>query len=444
VSTHTNPGPLPQQERIPALDVARGCAVLGVLLMNIWSFAGPKEFSDYPLAIADRAGAPVATWMVIHTLFEGTQRTLLSLLFGAGALLIIGRSEKPGPPASALGIYYRRMFGLVLLGLINAYVFMWPADILFAYGLAGMCLYPLRRLGTRWLLVIALAAFTVPLVMHGLEASRLTALESVQTAASAAERRGEMLSESQQAAIRDWMKALEKARPSAADEEVVAGIRTMQSGSFAEIWRQQAVSSVILETIVLVRWWFLDALAMMIVGMVLYRAGMFGAHAWPRSRYVALMVVGLAVGLPVAIWQTQSLLATGFHPVQLEVVKMSADLRRLALGIGWLSLILLFGHAAGARAIRLRLAAVGRMALTNYLAQSIVGAFIFYGFGLALYGRITGYQLYYVVAAMWALEIVWSSWWLKRFHIGPFEWLLRSFVYRRAQPWRGSVRSAVA
>jgi uncharacterized protein len=84
------------------------------------------------------------------------------------------------------------------------------------------------------------------------------------------------------------------------------------------------------------------------------------------------------------------------------------------------------------------------MALTNYLAQSILCAFIFYGFGFGLYGRIAGYHLYYVVVAVWALELAWSGWWLRRFQIGPFEWLLRSFIYRRAQPWRGAVRTATA
>ena len=319
---------------------------------------------------------------------------------------------------------------------------MWPADILFAYGLAGMCLYPLRRLASRWLLLIALAALAVPLVLRGLETSRLTAVESAQSAAVAAQQRGEVLSETQQAAIRDWDKALKKARPSASDEEIVAGIRTMQSGTIAEIWKRQAASSVILETIVLIKWWFLDALAMMIIGMVLCRTGILTRPA-PKSRYVAMAAAGFAVGLPVAVWQTQSLLATEFHPAQVELVKMSYDLRRLAMGIAWLSLILLFSQATGARAVRLRLAAVGRMALTNYLAQSIVGGFIFYGFGLGLYGRITGYPLYYVVAAIWALELAWSSWWLKRFQIGPFEWLLRSFMYWRPQSWRGAVRTAV-
>ncbi len=129
----------------------RGCAVLGILLMNIWAFAGPQAFFDNPAGIADWPGAPVATWAVIHSLFEGSQRALFSLLFGAGMLLMVTRlGEVPGVPLAR--VYYRRIFLLICIGLFDAFILLWPADILFTYGLCGLLLYPLRRLpvpGTR-------------------------------------------------------------------------------------------------------------------------------------------------------------------------------------------------------------------------------------------------------------------------------------------------------
>ncbi len=413
-----NAGPVPQQERVQALDVARGIAVLGVLVMNIWAFAGPQAFFDYPAAIADRAGSPVATWVVIHTLFEGSQRTLLSLLFGAGALLFMTRQEKNGPPGTARGNWYRRTFVLIALGLVNAYLFMWPADILFVYGLAGLCLFPLRNLRTPVLLAIVLAALTVPAVLRGLEIGHLRELEAASTGQPGS------------AAAAEWAQELKKARPSPDDAEMAADIRTMQTGSLGEIALRQAKVSVILQTIVAVKWWFLDALAMMILGMVLCRTGLLTRPA-PRSRYAALATTGFVIGLPLAIWQTTALLASDFHPVTVEVTKLTYDVRRLAMALGYLGLILWFSHSAGGLRIRRALAAVGRMALTNYLAQSILCALIFYGFGLGLYGRLTGYQLYGVVFAIWALELAWSSWWMARYQIGPFEWVWRSLTYRR-------------
>lgn len=434
--------PVSQQERIQALDVARGVAVLGVLLMNIWAFAGPQAFFDYPLAIADRPGVPVATWVVIHTLFEGSQRTLLSLLFGAGALLALTRFEQTAPSA-ARGAYYRRSFVLIAFGLLNAYVFMWPADILFVYGLASLCLYPLRKLATRTLVVIALVALAVPAVLRAMEVADLRALEAAYGPAIAARERGETLSEEQEKIIAGWEKALKKARPSADDEKTVADIRTMQTGTLAEVAARQARVSLILQTVVAANWWFLDALAMMILGMVLCRSGML-TQRLPRSRYLALIAGGFAIGLPLAAWQTWTMLAGGFHPVDVQVAKLGYDLRRLGMALGYLGLVLLLCQAAAGHALKRALANAGRLALTNYLTQSILCALIFYGFGLGLYGQVTGYQLYFVVAAIWALQLTWSSWWLRSFRIGPFEWLWRSLIYRHPQPWRATPKPATA
>lgn len=430
-------GPVPGQERLRALDVARGVAVLGILLMNIWAFAGPQAFFDYPLAIADSPGNPVATWVVIHTLFEGTQRALLSLLFGAGAMLSLTRLEARGAPGTARGIYYRRTFALIALGLVNAYIFLWPADILFVYGLAGLCLYPLRRLRTPVLLAIVLVALAIPASIRAVEIGNLRALEAASTAALASRAAGVEPDKAGLAAIADWEKKLKKARPDPADEKMAGDIRTMQSGSLAEIFVSQAKVSIILQTIVTVKWWFLDALAMMITGMLLYRSGILTRPA-PRRRYLAILGAGLAVGLPLAVWQTSSVLASGFHPLAIETAKLGIDVRRFALAMGYLALVLWFCQSAYGEAIKRSLAAVGRMALTNYLGQSIVGGLIFYGFGLGMYGRITGYQLYGVVLLIWAVEIAWSLWWLRHFRIGPFEWLWRSVTYKRAQAWRAA------
>jgi uncharacterized protein len=155
-----------------------------------------------------------------------------------------------------------------------------------------------------------------------------------------------------------------------------------------------------------------------------------------------MLGAGFVIGLPLAVWQTSSVLASGFHPLAIELSKLGIDARRLALAMAYLGLVLWFCHTTRGRAIKQSLAAVGRMALTNYLAQSIVCGLIFYGFGLALYGRVTGYQLYAVVLLVWGLELAWSSWWLKHFRIGPFEWLWRSITYRRAQAWRASPAGA--
>ncbi len=439
----TSLGPVGKAERIQALDVARGVAVLGILLLNIWAFAGPQAFFDYPTAIADRAGAPVTAWTVMHTLFEGSQRTLLSLLFGAGALLSLQRFERSGPPALARRTYYRRSFVLITFGLVNAYLFMWPADILFAYGLASLCLYPLRRLPARWLVVLAIAVLAIPAARHLAEAGELRHMEAAYTAAMAAQEEGAALDEAAQADIAAWEKKLAKARPDVTDEKLTSGIAVMQTGSLAEVFARQARVSFALQAFVTPSWWFLDALAMMILGMALCREGLFTRPAAP-GRYLALALGAFALGLPLSAWHTQALLASDFHPLQAEIIKVSYDLRRFAMAMGWLGLVLLLCQATGWQMLKRGLAATGRMALTNYLAQSVLCAFVFYGFGLGLYGQLTGWQLYGVVAGIWIVEIAWSLWWLARFRIGPFEWVWRSLIYRRAQSWRDTAPVALS
>lgn len=428
-------GPVDPAHRIAALDVARGVAVLGILIMNIWAFGGPQDWFDYPLAIADRAGAPVATWAVVHTLFEGSQRALLSVLFGAGALLFLSRFEGAAAPAAGRGLYLRRTLLLSALGLVNAYIFMWPADILFVYGLAGLCLYPVRKLSVTSLLLLALAALSVLGLQRGLNVQEARQLETASVAAMAARDQGAVLSEAESRAIAAWQEKLAKARPDPASEDALADIRTLQTGSFGEVFMHQAKISLILQTIVMAKWWFLDALAGMLIGMALYRTGLLTRPA-PARRFLALSGAGFALGLSLAGWQTWLLLDSGFHPLSSEVARLGYDLRRLAMAMGYLGLILWFCQQAAGAAIRARLAAVGRLALSNYLAQSVLCALIFYGFGLGLYGRLTGFQLYGVVAGIWAVALLWSPWWLARFRLGPVEWLWRSLTYRKAPDWR--------
>ncbi len=426
-------GPVPRRQRIAALDVTRGVAVLGVLLMNIWAFAGPQAFFDYPVAIADRAGEPVATWAVIHTLFEGSQRTLLSLLFGAGAMLSLQRFEAAGGAVSARRTYYRRTFALIALGLVNAYLFLWPADILFVYGLAGLCLYPLRNLRTPRCSSSCWQRWRCPRDC-GWRISRTCARWSPPPRWRATPARRRETRRRRAAGHRGLGQENQQGPPPRDGRRIAADIRTMQSGTLAEVRRAPGQGQP-------------DPAdhrhgQLVVPG----RAGdddprhgalseRYPDHS-PAARTLPGDDDGRLCGRPAPGRVADSHAARlGFSSAAVEITKLTYDVRRLAMMLGYLGVLLLFCQAGAGAAIRRALAAAGRMALTNYLAQSILCALIFYGFGLGLYGRLTGYPLYGVVALVWAVEIAWSVAWLRRFQIGPFEWLWRSFTYRRWQPW---------
>src|SRR5712692_3063027 len=134
---------IPEPERIASLDVLRGLAVLGILVMNIQSFAMIEAAYSNPTAFGDLKGANYLVWLLSHVLADQKFMTIFAMLFGAGIVLMTGRREKAGLRTAA--VHYRRMGALALFGILHAYVF-WYGDILFSYALCGMLVYLLRRL----------------------------------------------------------------------------------------------------------------------------------------------------------------------------------------------------------------------------------------------------------------------------------------------------------
>lgn len=422
-------GPVPATERIAALDVTRGCAVLGILLMNIWAFAGPQALYDYPLAAAGWSGAPLETWSVMRVLFEGSQRGLFSLLFGAGMLLMVSRLEASGA-ARPGRTYYRRLLWLLAFGLFDAFVLLWPADILVTYALMGLLLYPLRKLGARWLLLLAFAVFALQAGLRMNEAGNAAELAAWHQAQVEAGTLPDGLDDEGAARLAEWEQLEKRARPSIDTAEVQQSIAAISSGSFGEFYRARATTSAVLLLIVGPRAFWLDALATMLLGMALLRLGVLTLQA-PPSTYRWMMIAGYGIGLPLAAWETSTLVASGFDAVRKAELMVHYDLRRLAVAFGHLGLILTICSSGLLPAAQRRLAAVGRMALSNYLAQSILCGLVFYTVGLGLYGQFTGYWLYLVVFGVWALLLAWSPWWLARYGQGPAERLWRRLTYGR-------------
>ena len=230
-----------------------------------------------------------------------------------------------------------------------------------------------------------------------------------------------------------WTAKLADARPSLESQEVKDTIRIISSGSFREIFLTQAKASLLLQTVVMALVFFWDALIAMVFGMALYRIGFLSLQL-PRRTYLLVLILGYGIGLPVSIWETVSVMTSDFDPVSVAETALTYDLGRFAMALGHACLILLLCMSGVATRVKSALAATGRMAFTNYLSQSILGALIFYSFGLGLYGKVPGVYMYAVVLAIWIVQITWSVFWLKRYRFGPFEWLWRSLTYGRWQP----------
>jgi len=421
--------PVQQEARIRSLDVLRGVAVLGILLMNIWSFVWPREVHDYPFLLNDLPGATVEIWFMIKVFFEDSQRTIFSILFGAGALLLIGRLTGKADTVSPAKVYYRRTVLLIIFGLINGYIFLWPADILFVYGICGLFLYPVRNWRPRSHLLLALVILAIPNALTYFEYQDITALKKTALSAEQEQLAGNDVTAEEQAAIDDWAVELEKARPEF-DEDLQANIDVMSSGSFGEIFAAQAASTLILQTIVALRSFIWDALGAMLLGMVLYRVGFLTLER-SIGVYIVTLLLGYGIGIPISYSEALASIGSDFDPAIVAQAQLTFDVGRFSMALGHMSLVLLLCKSALAEPVKRALAATGQMAFTNYLGQSLLGAMIFYGIGFGLYGTLPGYYMYFAVAGIWAFQITFSVWWMGRFRYGPFEWLWRTLTYGR-------------
>ena len=152
---------------------------------------------------------------------------------------------------------------------------------------------------------------------------------------------------------------------------------------------------------------------------------------------MATAFFGIGVGLAVHTWMILGIYENPLDPVRLQFYLIFNNLGRLPFVVGYLSLITVIFRPGIVQPIGDWVAAVGRMALSNYLTSSLIGAFVFYGFGLALFNQLSRLQVLLLIIVVWVGQVVFSVLWMKRFHYGPFEWLWRSLTYFKAQPlWR--------
>ena len=183
------------------------------------------------------------------------------------------------------------------------------------------------------------------------------------------------------------------------------------------------------------QFFFLDVLAMQVLGMGLAKAGIFSAEK-SYGFYGWLVVVGLALGAPLNYWAAQRWHASGFAiPEYFTYLGSTADPGRLLVALAYVGLIMM-ASKAGFRWLSGPLAAVGRMALTNYLLTSILMTLFFNGYGLGYFAKLERHELYGVVLGMWAVNLVLSPIWLRHFRFGPAEWAWRSLTYWKKQPMR--------
>lgn len=422
--------PVSLDNRIDTIDILRGIALLGILVINAGMFGLPQIAISNPQLVGYDSGADLAVWAISRVYFFQKFMAIFAMLFGAGLILMYQRAEDSGRVMGKT--YYRRLRWLLVFGLIHAYLIWW-GDILFHYAVSGMLLYPLRRWSPRRLIILGIIVFFVgSLFFFGLglflDFCRATAAEG--EAAIAA---GEQPTELQQSMIGVWENIQDGLLPS---QEKIAKEIELYRGNYLQIISGAAPAVVSLQTFIFLFYIIWRVTGCMLVGMGLMKLGVLAGRSSPHAYRIA-MIAGYAVGLPLIGYITYRMIAGGFDfKYMLGFYTLYDHIGIIFITAGHIGLFMLICQSNILTALKKRLAAVGRMAFSNYLMHSVIMAFIFYGYGMGQYARIGYFGLMGIVAGIWIIQLYLSPWWLSRFRFGPLEWVWRSLTYRKKQPMR--------
>ena len=402
--------PVGESDRIHAIDVLRGFALLGILILNIQAFAMPGAAYMNPHAYGDLTGANYKVWWCTHVFGDQKFMTIFSMLFGAGILLMTSRAE--ARTGRSAGLHYRRMGWLILFGMLHAHL-LWYGDILYSYGMCGLLVWLARKWSPKVLIPLGIVLISV---------AGLITLAG-----------GLSMPYWGEDAVAKFSKGW---TPSA---EALQGELDAYRGSWLEQMPVRMVTSAMFETMMFAIWALWRASGLMLIGMALFKLGVFQARRSAQF-YCKMAIVGLAIGL--------SLTAYGVHWNNQRQWAVESSFffgsefnywGSLFASMGYVGVVMLLCKSPAILRLLGPLAAVGQMALTNYLMQTVICTTIFYGHGLGYFGSVERTGQAMVVLGVWAFQLIVSPIWLKYFRFGPAEWLWRSLTYWRIQPMRRSV-----
>jgi uncharacterized protein len=428
--------PTTQQERIILLDSLRGIAVLGILLMNIPGF-GLAHSAIFDYSINEQSRLNYYFWYVFGPgVFEGSQRAIFSMLFGAGAFIFISRLEKRTTGLMPAELFLRRQLWLLVFGMFNAYVLLWFWDILYHYAICGIILFAFRRLAPKYLFIAAGVCLVLMTVRENRDLYQRKSMISKGEAVAAMDTTQTKLSDKQKGQLSEMQGFKERSTPEAKKTKMEKELSEVR-GSYGDLYEVRSRMAEEGETAAMYNFIIWDVLLFMFLGMAFFKMGILQGEA-KTSVYAWMAILGLVIGLPLSYLFVTNDVNHNFN--WFEIVKTKRfefyELQRFVHSIGIFGLIMLMYKSGWFKWLFRVMRPVGQMAFTNYLMQSIICGIIFVGIGFGMYGRLQIYELYYVVISVWIVEIIWSHLWFRFFIFGPFEWAWRSLTYWKRQPLR--------
>ncbi|MCK5513469.1 MAG: DUF418 domain-containing protein [Deltaproteobacteria bacterium] len=392
-------------DRIISLDILRGVAVLGILIMNIQSFSMPSAAYINPTAFGDFNGLNRWIWIFSHMLASQKFISIFSMLFGAGVVIFTENAISKEKNCALL--HYRRMGWLLIFGLVHGYL-MWYGDILFTYGLCGILLFVFRNISPKKLIWISFGFFAVPILLDSIFAFSMPYWPE----------------ETLQSTMQTW-------RP---DELALHHYLAAYRGNWLEQMEIRVPGTLFMQTGLFFMQTFWRVMSMMLLGIALFRWSILSAER-SKGFYLRMTIIGLltgsllsALGVALNFKNEWSLEFSMFLGKQFNYVGS------VGTALGYVGLVMLICKSSSLKGIKRVLSLVGRMAFTNYILMTLICTFLFYGHGLGLFGSVERKFQVLIVLGTWLVMVILSSLWLKKFRYGPLEWCWRSLTYKSMVP----------
>lgn len=433
--------------RMASLDILRGIAILGILFMNINDMGASMAASFMDIRHLGWNAQDQAAWWVREVFWVGTARCMLEMLFGVGMVILTERAAKAmegsqkvrsgfsaalhvvfGEGAIMRG-YYIRNIVLFLFGLVHVFILLWPGDILHTYGLAALVAFLFRRLSWRWLLVVGLSMATLQLCLGSFFIHQ--AREGIEIYHR--QQAGQTLNADEKKQVEWVTKRIAESKKNKAENAAKIAEEDKDRTSTFYGWASAAWKIFIfLESQLLELAWIWEAAGTMLIGAALYKLGVIqGRRSW--RFYLITAVIALGFGIT-----SRALTAAhdmDFTPLKPPVYGYAmGEYARLAMTLGYVCLVQLV-LGSGLRILLKPFEATGRVALSVYIAQTIVCIWVLYPpFALALYGKQGWFELMVTAAVVNAALLVLANLYVLVFRIGPVEWAWRSILAGRMLP----------
>lgn len=455
-----------------SLEVLGGLSLFGMLLFSIWEFGGFTS-NEQLFYHTGTHGGNYKLMTVVSTLFEGKMRALFALVFGAGIILLLQKREHPVAISNA-DAYIRRMMWLIVFGVFNAFILLWPGDILFHLGVMGILLFAFTRMKAKGFFI---AAIVCTLVYCGKQYwnyaddkkdykkyTAVTAVENKFNADSTSRakkdsvdrtkdtillkdsllknkltdsiaRKNDTLTKKQSEEKEIWEGTVKGLKYDSATTK--ANNKTIRA-SWNKVAYKLMSRSQQKESSWLYRIGIWDIGSLLFLGMALMSIGFFSTR-FSTSKYLVIALLTIIAGLALAWFRVNlqcSKLADYAKYIDKKEIPYNqfSPIETILMVTGYASLVLWLLRLKIFSWLWKALAAAGRMAFTNYILQTIICTFFFYGYGFGYFGRLKQWELYFMVAEIVLVQVVFSVFWLRYYNRGPVEWLWRCLVYRKWLP----------